>query len=292
MEGILEIRRRIRSVKEIRHITRAMKMVAATKLKRAQERVEASRPFARKINEVLIDIHHLAGRVSGRVRLHPLMEVRPRRKVAIIVITSDRGLTGAYNSNVIRYTTAFMQNQDTNTEFCIVAVGRRGRDYFRRMNLSICGEFVDEPEFASFRRARKIAKQVIKLFESKEVDEVNIVYSRFYSATRQRPRMFRVLPIIPIEPVDLKPLRSAWVFEPSPQDILDHLVPRYVEAEIYRALLEADAGEKGARMTSMGAATDSADEIIHDLSVRYNRSRQAMITRELSELMGGVEAQR
>lgn len=292
MESILEIRRRIRSVKEIRHITRAMKMVAATKLRRSQDRVEASRPFARKINEVLIDIYQLAGRVSGRVRLHPLMEVRPRRKVALIVITSDKGLTGAYNSNVVRYASAFMQNQTERPEFGIVAIGRKGRDYFRRLKLPIWGEFVDDPEFASFGRAREIAKHVIQLFESKEVDEVNIVYSRFYSATRQKPRMFRVLPIIPIEPVTVQPLRSAWVFEPSPQDILDHLVPRYVEAEVYRALLEADAGEKGARMTSMGAATDSADHIIQDLSIQFNRSRQALITRELSELMGGVEAQR
>lgn len=292
MEGILEIRRRIRSVKEIRHITRAMKMVAATKLKRSQDRVEASRPFARKINEVLIDIYQLAGAVSGRVRLHPLMEVRPRRKVALIVITSDKGLTGAYNSNVLRYTSAFMQNQTDQPEYGIIAVGRKGRDYFRRLKVPIMGEFVDDPEFASFRKARQIAKHVTELFESKQVDEVNIVYSRFYSATRQRPRMFRVLPIIPIEPVQLQPIRSAWVFEPSPQDILDHLVPRYVEAEIYRALLEADAGEKGARMTSMGAATDSADSIIQDLSVQYNRSRQSLITREISELMGGVEAQR
>ena len=292
MEGILEIRRRIRSVREIRHITRAMKMVAATKLRRAQERVEASRPFARKINEVLLDIYHLAGKDSGRVRLHPLMEIRQVKKVALIVITSDKGLCGAYNSNVIRYAMANMRAREEKPELSVVAVGRKGRDYFRRINVPIVGESIDERIFATYARAQKIAKMVIPLFHEKEIDEVNIVYSRFYSAHKQRPRMFRLLPIVPLEPVTLQPIRAAWIFEPSPKEILDHLIPRYVEAEIYRALLEAEAGEKGARMTSMGAATDNADDIINELSVRFNRSRQTVITREITELMGGVEAQR
>jgi F-type H+-transporting ATPase subunit gamma len=288
----LEIRRRIRSVREIRHITRAMKMVAATKLRRAQERVEASRPFARKINEVLLDIYHLAGKDSGKVRLHPLMEIRPVKKVALIIITSDKGLCGAYNSNVIRYAMAHMRNQEDKPELSVIAVGRKGRDYFRRINVQIVGESIDERIFATYARAQKIAKMVIPLFQEKAVDEVDIVYSRFYSAYKQRPRLFRLLPIVPLEPVTLQPIRAAWIFEPSPKEILDHLIPRYVEAEIYRALLEAEAGEKGARMTSMGAATDNADDIINDLSVRFNHSRQTIITREITELMGGVEAQR
>ncbi|HHZ19451.1 MAG TPA: ATP synthase F1 subunit gamma [Firmicutes bacterium] len=292
MQGVLEIRRRIRSVREIHHITRAMKMVAATKIKYARERVEASRPFARKINEVLLDIYHLAGRVSGAGKLHPLMETRPPRKVALIVITSDRGLAGAYNSNILRYTMAHIRNRADHPEFGIIAVGRKGRDYFRRLNRQLLGEFIDAPEMASFARAREIAAHVIPMFLRKEIDEVDIIYSRFYSAHKQRPRLFRLLPIVPVEPAELQPLRAAWVFEPSPQDILEHLIPRYIEAEIYRSLLEAAAGEQGARMTSMGAATDNAEKILKELTLQYNHSRQSLITRELTELMGGVEAQR
>lgn len=292
MQGVLKVRRRIRSVREIYQITRAMKMVAATKLKKAQERVEASRPFARMINEVLLDIYRLAGKVSGAGKLHPLMETRPPKKVAMIVVTADRGLSGTYNSNILRYTMAHIGNRTDRPEFGIIAVGRRGRDYFRRMNMQLWGEFIDAPEAASFTRAREIAAQVISMFSRKEIDEVNIVYSRFYSAHKQHPRIFRLLPIVPVDPVEIQPLRAAWIFEPSPQDILEYLIPRYVEAGIYRSLLEADAGEKGARMTSMGAATDNAEKILNELSLQYNRSRQALITRELTELMGGVEAQR
>lgn len=284
----MEIKRRIRGIKEIRHITRAMKMVAATKLKRAQERVESSRPFARKISEVLIDIYRLAGKA-----LHPLMEIREVKNVGLVVVTSDRGLNGAYNSNVIRYTLSYINELPAGANVSIIAVGRKGRDYFRRRGYHLLGEFIDVSHYPTFHQASQVAGLIMDKYLSKEIDEVFIVYSRFYSAHRQRPRKFRLLPIVPLEGKGPETsTRGTWIFEPSPEAILNHLIPRYVEAEVFRALLEADAGEKGARMTSMGAATDSADEMILKLSQDYNRSRQGVITRELTELMGGVEALR
>jgi len=288
MDSMLDIKRRIKGIKDIRHITGAMKMVAATKLRRAQARVEASRPFARKISEVLIDLYQLAGS-----DLHPLMAMREPRRVGLIVVTSDRGLCGAYNSNVIRHCLAFQNQLPKAEEVSLIAVGRKGRDYFRRRNAKFIGEFVDVSAHPTFFQAQKIAGLVMKKYLDKEIDEAYIIYSRFYSAHRQKPRRFRLLPIVPLEDMKTKQSnRISWVFEPSPQTILEHLIPRYIEAEVYRALLEADAGEKGARMTSMGAASDNADEIIARLAKNYNCYRQTEITNQLAELMGGVEALR
>lgn len=292
MENMLDIKRRIKGIKEIRHITGAMKMVATTKLRKAQERVEASRPFARKISEVLQDLNKLTGRIH-----HPLMEARTVKRVGLVVVTSDKGLCGAYNSNVLRYTLSYINKLPEGQEVSIIAVGRKGRDFFRRRDYELCGDFSDVSYHPTFLQATKIAELIMKEYLKKQLDQVEMIYSRFYTAHLQKPRRFRLLPIVPPEEgrtrVDrMQDSTGAWIFDPSPAEILDHLIPRYVEAEIYRALLEADAGEKGARMTSMGAASDNADEIIAKLARNYNRFRQATITNELSELMGGVEVLR
>lgn len=291
MEGILELRRRIRGVREIRNITRAMKMVAATKLKRAQERLESARPFAHKIDEMIADIMETSGANEDAGPLHPLMEVRPVRKAILIVISSDRGLCGSYNSNLIHYAQSYMRNHPEKPEFSVVAVGRKGRDYLRRAEVPLLAEMTDAVDFASTKRAQDIASLIVPSFLNGEIDEVSIVYSHFYSAQRQRPRVYKLLPIAPAQVETEKPkVNRQWVFEPSAGEVLEYLLPRFIQAEIYRTLLEGNAGEIGARMTSMSAATDNADGIIDGLSLVYNRSRQSLITREITELMGGVEA--
>lgn len=285
MESLLELRRRIRGVREIRHITRAMKLVAATHLKRAQERVNDARPFARKISEVLVDLNAIASD-----RLHPLMQVRPVKRVLYIVITSDKGLAGSYNANIIRATIDHLRSLPGNPEADIIAVGKKGRDYFNRNGYHVIADHIGITHRPAFSHAVEVAKQVTQLFQAKQVDEVNIVHSRFYSVVVQKPRHFRLLPIIPIESsVDPEKALREWIFEPSPRSILEHLIPRYVETEIYRALLEADAGERGARMTSMSAASDNAEDLIGKLVMKYHHSRQGMITREITELAGGAE---
>ncbi|HEY8345169.1 MAG TPA: ATP synthase F1 subunit gamma [Bacillota bacterium] len=289
MENILEIKRRMKGIKEIRHLTGAMKLVAATKLRKAQERVEASRPFAKKISEVVQDLYELAGK-----NLHPLMEVRTVKRVGLVVVTSDRGLCGAYNSNILRHALSCINALPKEQEVSIIAIGRKGRDFFRRRGYKLSWEFCGESSRPTFLQAAQIAELIMKEFLAREVDQVDIIYSRFYNAYLQKPRRFRLLPIAPAAADTRVPQRPAanWVFDPSPAELLDHLIPRYVEAQIYRALLEADVGEKGARMTSMGAASDNAEEIMAKLAQRYNRYRQTIITNELSELMGGVEGLR
>jgi F-type H+-transporting ATPase subunit gamma len=290
MEGILELRRRIRGVREIRNITRAMKMVAATKLKRAQERLESARPFAQKIDEMLVDILSTSERTEEDGPIHPLMASRPVHRAVLILISSDRGLAGAYNANLIHQTQAYMKNHPEQPEFKVIVVGRKGRDYLRRLHIPIMAEFTDVEEFVSYKRAQEIAALVMPSFIDGSIDEVSIVYSNFHSAQRQSPTVYRLLPItVPKKDADDQ-VKKEWLFEPNAEAVLDQLIPRFIHAEIYRTLLEGYAGETGARMTSMSAATDNADNIITDLSLVYNRSRQSLITREITELMGGVEA--
>lgn len=313
MESRLEIRRRIRGIREIYHITKAMKLVAATHLKKAQERVAQARPYARKISEVMVDLHALS-----RENLHPLMEVRPVKKVLYIVITSDKGLAGSYNQNIMHAFTEHSRSLPDNPKVAVIAVGKKGRDHFRRIGIDIISEYIGISHHTTFAHAVTIAGEVDDYFKNQRFDEVFIVYSRFNSVTSQQPRCFRLLPVIPIEPgasaaggtgamgaagavgevgaaggtanaSAAAQAKTDWIFEPSPREILDFLVPRYVETEIYRALLEADAGERGARMTSMSAASDSAKELTDELIMKYHHLRQDLITREITELAGGAE---
>lgn len=288
MESLLEIRRRIRGVREIRHITRAMKLVAATHLKRAQERVNNARPFARKISEVLVDLNAIA---PGD--LHPLMQIRPVKRVLYVVISSDKGLAGSYNTNIFRAMIDHWNSLAGRPEAQIIAVGKKARDYFRRNGFKIIADYVGITHRPAFSHAVQIAGQVSQLYQAKQVDEVYIVYSRFYSVVVQKPRQYRLLPVVPTKSrIDPEEALREWIFEPSPGAILEHLIPRYVETEIYRALLEADAGERGARMTSMSAASDNAEDLLNELVMKYHHSRQGMITREITELAGGAETVR
>lgn len=279
MASLRDIKRRIKSVQSTQQITKAMKMVASAKLRRAQERVVAARPFAKEIGEVLA---RLVG-VSTEIN-HPLVAVREPKKIGYVVVTGDRGLCGGYNANILRKSANEMkQFNDVST----IAVGRKSRDFFRRANRTIRSEFVGLGENVTFSNAQLIAKTVMDAYINEEYDEVYLVYTEFKSALTQIPTTIKLLPIEPPEETGSK---VDYIYEPSAEEILNVLLPKYVETTVYRALLESKASELGAQMTAMGSATDNAKELIGKLSLTYNRARQAAITTEISEIVGGAAA--
>lgn len=284
MASARDIRRRIRSVKNTQQITKAMKMVAAAKLRRAQEAVIAARPYAVKLTEVLGRVANAAGDVS-----HPLLEVRDGKKVAYIVITADRGLCGGFNSNTIRYAVRELKNIDNPS---IIAVGRKARDYFKRLdNVQIAASYVGLGEYVHFGQAQEIAKFVIEKYTEGEFDSVYLVFSEFINTLTQRPTKQKLLPVEPPKQKQEKEGVSAtYTFEPSPEVVLSELLPKYIEVSLYRAILESKAGEQGARMTAMDSATSNAKEMIDKLTLSLNRARQAAITKELAEIVGGAAA--
>lgn len=298
-KGKRDILRRIKAVKSTQQITKAMKLVAAAKLRRAQERVLASRPYARKLQEVLGRLAQAAGGAS-----HPLLERREPRRVALVIVTADRGLCGSYNINVIRRATAALQNSAG--EPVLIAVGRKGREFFARRGRSFHADYVGIGEEPSFQTARRIARDLMTMFLNRDVDQVRLVYTEFISALQQKPVEVQLLPV-PREDAaaapesgeglevwgrkgELRPAPAEYIMEPSPEAVLETLLPRFVETIVYRTLLEAKASEHGARMTAMGSATDNATKMIAKLTLQYNRARQAAITREIAEIVGGAAA--
>ncbi|WP_066633983.1 ATP synthase F1 subunit gamma [Desulfolucanica intricata] len=281
MASARDLRRRIKSVKSTQQITKAMKMVAAAKLRRAQESVVAARPFSRMIKDVLSRVSTAAGGVS-----HPLLEVREPKKIAYIVITADRGLCGGFNSNVLRMTTTEFKNVN---DPVLVAVGRKSRDFFRRRNYNIAAQYVGLGENISFSQAKEIAQFVIEKYSQAEFDEVYLVFSEFVNTLVQRPTKIKLLPVEPpAEKEDAKPVE--YIYEPNAESVLYELLPKYVETTIFSALLESKAGEQAARMTAMDSATSNASEMIDRLTLSLNRARQAAITKEISEIVGGAAA--
>lgn len=297
-----EISRRIKAVKSIQQVTSAMKLVAAANLRRAQERVIAARPYAKQLEAIL---HRLAG--TGTIS-HPLFEVRDRRKVAYVVIASDRGLCGSYNINLIRKSAQVLR--DETAEPMLITIGRRVRDFYSRRQTPIAQEYTGLPEDPSYALARELAGTLMKLFLDREVDEVRLVYTEFFSALNQKPAEMQLLPVQ--QPgvgegagadddagaaadddgwhAGLGPWKPPYIFEPDATSVLSSLLPKYVETQVYRVLLEAKASELGARMTAMSTATDNATEMIDKLTLLFNRARQAGITQEISEIVGGAEA--
>ncbi len=278
MAGVRDIRRRIRSVRNMQQITKAMKMVAAAKLRKAQEKVIAARPYARQLQAVLARLAQAQVDVS-----HPLLEKRPVQKLGYILVTSDRGLCGGFNASLIRMTDSIIQEESRSSG--LVAVGRKGRDFFRR-KANLITEFIGLGDDPSYGQAKNIAEAVIRLYQDGELDEVHLIYAEFINAIQQKPTMLKLLPI---EQPEGK-LGRQYIFEPSPADIIARLLPKYVEILIFRALLESKASEQGARMTAMGSATDNAKEMIDRLTLAMNRARQAAITKEISEIVGGAAA--
>lgn len=302
MAGKRDIVRRIRAVRSIQQMTKAMKMIAAASLRRSQQKVISARPYARSLQDMLL---RLVG--TDASLKHPLAELRPVKRTAYVVITGDRGMAGSYNVNVIRLASAALREAENET--VLIPVGRKGRDFFRRRGHTFAHEIVGLGEEPGFGQARQLAQTLMTMFLNRSVDEVRIIYTEFISALQQRPKDVQLLPITPMHSKD--DLRGAgappqrgdgaggtqaaggqveYIYEPSREAVLSSLLPKFVEVQVYRTILEAKASEQGARMTAMGAATDNATDMIARLTLAYNQARQAGITREISEIVGGAEA--
>jgi F-type H+-transporting ATPase subunit gamma len=284
MPSLLDIRRRIRSVKNTQQLTKAMKTVSAAKLRRAQERVVSARPYANQLRHVLAG---LAGRIENIQ--HPLLEVRREQRLLLLVVTADRGLCGGFNSNLTKAAQNFLrQHQDADVQ--LFTAGRKGRDFFRRRNASIVGEYTNFFSKLDVAHAKDIAQQLIEKYSKAETDAVYIAYNEFKSAIQQRIVIEKLLPL---GAADLQGAVAGvdYIFEQPPQEILNRLLPRYVEIEVYRALLESAAAEHGARMAAMDTASRNAGEMIESLTLNMNRVRQAAITREIIEVVSGAGAQ-
>jgi F-type H+-transporting ATPase subunit gamma len=281
------MRRRIRAVKSTQQITKAMKMVAASKLRRAQERILATRPFAREARRVLESI---ASRVDQTK--HPLLERRPGADggaTMLVVVTSDRGLCGSFNTNVVKAVAGFVVDHP-GRPISLGLVGRKGRDVLRRRGLPVRFEHVNLPKVIHFAEAEAIASPAVNDFLAGEVDSVYVVYNEFKSVMSQRVVVEQVLPLAPIEAREAVVGETEYIYEPSPQRIFDQLLGRLVEAQILRALLESAAAEQAARMTAMDAATRNSADMIEDLTLTMNKVRQAAITREIIEVVSGAQA--
>jgi len=284
--GVKDLKRRIRSVKNTQQITKAMKMVAAAKLRRAQESAEASRPYTETLQGTLTRLTAVAYDVS-----HPLLEKREDiLKVGYIVVTADRGLCGGFNSNIIRLTAQTMAEETRDVDHGIIAVGRKGRDFFRKRG-EVDAEFVNLGDNVSYADAREIGQYIINAYENEELDEVYVVYGKFINALRQVPTIVKILPIDPpAQDEEVEERYVDYIYEPSSEEILLTLLPRYIGSQIYNAMLESKASEFGARMTAMGNATENAGEIIDSLTLKMNNVRQAAITDEILDIVGGAEA--
>ncbi len=296
MPSLKAIRRRITSVKNTQKITRAMKMVAAARLRRATQRISELRPYAQRTVEVLRSVARGSGGGADEA-VHPLLADRPVKKVLLVVFTSDRGLAGAFNSSMIRAAASQMRElQEQGLEVSLATVGRKGRDYFRRRGATIAQEFTGLPE-GDAAKAAEVARGFMHAFTSGEFDRVILAFAEFKSAISQKPTTLQVLPI------DTGAAAAAddgahagprtlvdFIYEPSREALLERLLPMYVEVSVFRAMLESSASEHGARMTAMDNATTNAKKMIGSLTLQYNRARQAAITKELMEIIGGAEA--
>ncbi len=287
MPGLKEIRKRIGSVKSTKQITKAMKMVAAAKFRKAQMRILELRPYADKMNSVLTS---LAKTVETG---HPLLEIRPRKKVEVIVLTGDKGLCGAFNTNIMK--TAFKlikEIQSEGIEVSVSAIGKKGTDLLKRRGFTLRQSWLGISGRVSYLNAKEITGNIIENYINETFDEVILIYNEFKSALVQKVSVVRLLPLAPVkaEEAESQELTTAFLYEPSQQVIFDNLLPKNLEIQVFRALLESQASEEAARMTAMENATKAADDMIASLTLQYNKARQASITKELMDIVGGVEA--
>jgi F-type H+-transporting ATPase subunit gamma len=292
MPNLLDIRRRIKSVKNTQQITKAMKMVSAAKLKRAQDRVITARPFANKMTEVLAEI---AKRTDEDFH-HPLLDLRGDEKYLLVLITADKGLCGAFNTNLTKGGQAFIrENSDKAVE--LVAIGRKGRDFFRNRHAVIAAEYLGltGKGRVEFSEALEVARSIIKLYtEDTSIDKVFLIYNEFKSVLSQRVVLEQLLPVARTKEPELETKQPVtlvdYIYEQSPAEMLSRLLPRLIETQIFRALLESVASEHGARMTAMDSASKNASELIDTLTLNMNRVRQAAITNEIIEVVSGAAA--
>jgi F-type H+-transporting ATPase subunit gamma len=303
---LLEIRRRIKSVKNIGQVTRAMQAVAASRMQRAQAQVKSTRAYAEKAWEVLT---HLAARRQVGEELHPLLQVRPLHTVVLVVLTGDRGLCGAFNHNIILKAVDFIKEQKAmQLEVKLITVGRKGRDYMLRRGEDIVAEFTGIPDQPRLVDVTPIARVAIDGFLEGRFDQVCLAYSDFINVLTQRPTIKRLLPIMPTElesqamaeyvegvkpppaTARLSSPKSEYIYEPDPRSILDRVLPRFTELQIYQAVLESIASEHSARMVAMRNASDNAEELVGGLTLEFNKARQRAITLEIMDIAGGAEA--
>ncbi|MTI66853.1 MAG: ATP synthase F1 subunit gamma [Firmicutes bacterium] len=280
-----DIKRRIRSVSNTKQITKAMELVSSAKLKKARDKLDKTRPY---FNTIVRSIQEILS--STKDIKHPLLNKRDIKKRAFIVITGDRGLCGGYNSNVTRLVEDSIENKD---DAAIIVIGQKGRDFFKRRNYDIRGTYLNISERPTYSDASNIGALALDLYKDEEVDEVNLVYTHFKSTISYQPKVMKLLPAQidgEIEEVDED--KDAIEYEPSPEEVLSYLIPKYIDSTVYGALIESSASEQGARRVAMENATDNAEDMIDELNLEYNRARQASITQEISELVGGAEAQK
>ncbi len=285
MATLKQIRARIRTAKNIQQITKAMKLVAAARFKRATDRVQEARPYADKLREVMLSIAQ-----SGELPQNPLMEKRPIHRACVILLTSDRGLAGSYNTNLIRKTSDFLKAQTVPTS--LITVGKKGTQFFSRRGYEVLRAISVPSAGATLQMAEEVANLAREKFESGEFDAIYICYAKFFSAIRTVPQMVQLLPIEPPTSTNLVSPSSggAFDFEPDAHSVLNVLLPRYFLTLVWQAMLESTASEFGSRMTAMTSATDNAGKMIQKLTLTANRERQAAITKEILEVVGGAEA--
>jgi F-type H+-transporting ATPase subunit gamma len=284
MATLKAIRKRISSIRNTQQITKAMKMVSAAKLRRAQEAALLARPYADKMNDILIN---LSARVSRAA--HPLLAVREEKRIQLVLVTSDRGLCGGYNANLIRAAEAFIRRQAPSQEILLTMVGRKGADYYRRRKGESGDRYLNFLSTPPEELAATIAEKLINGFVDGQTDAVYLLYSHFRSALSQVPTLEKILPVALTESEQPEQL-TEYLYEPGAEELLSSLLPRITEIKIQRALLEATASEHGARMTAMDSATTNASKMMGSLTLQMNRARQASITRELMEIVGTAEA--
>jgi F-type H+-transporting ATPase subunit gamma len=283
-KGMRDIKREIKSKQNMKQITKAMEMVAASKLRRAQEAAVSARPYADTLKEVVSSIAASSTDVK-----HPMLESRPIKKTGYLVITSDRGLAGGYNANILRkLTQTIAQKHSSSDEYALFVIGRKGRDFFRRRNMPMVDEVIGLTDAPVFADIKTIAAAAVSMFADGSYDELYIYYNKFVNALTQIPTETRLLPL---DAISEGATVSTYEYEPSPEGVLEVLLPKYAETLIYSALLDGKASEFGARMTAMGSATKNATTMINQLTLTYNRARQAAITQEITEIVAGASAQ-
>ena len=281
-KGMREIKRQIKSTQNTKQITKAMEMVAAAKLRRAQLAAESARPYADKLKEVV-------GSIAAGTRgvKHPMLQSRAIKKTGYLVITSDRGLAGGYNANVLRKVAAEIREKHSSpNEYAIFVIGRKGRDFFRKRNMPVVEEVTGLSDSPAFADIKSIAASAVRNFENGSYDELYLVYNEFKNAISQIPVIKRLLPLDDMSGSAV----SNYEYEPSPEGVLEVLLPKYAETLIYSAVLDGKASEFGARMTAMNNATKNATKMISTYTLAYNRARQASITQEISEIVAGANA--
>ncbi len=285
MPSLRDVKQRIRSVKNTQQMTKAMKLVSASKLRRAQEAILSARPYAVKLMEVM---NHLAARCNND--LHPLLDDREGKRILLLVITSDRGLCGAFNANILKMASQVLE-KNPEREFSLLCAGKKGFEYFSRRKMNIADKFLNWTKEFDYLKAQQMGKQLAEMFSERKVDKIYMVYNEFKSVLNQEVILEQLLPIVPEPDAEGEEKLSVdYIYEPDEESILEHLLVRYMTTQVYRAFLESSASEHGARMTAMDNATRNAKEMISELMLFYNRTRQAYITKELIEVVNGAES--